>query len=221
MFFSTSDDKKDYELNKSCREIIENLFYIQKDYIATTIEIKRFINKIKKDKIKCVYDFWFAYNMIARVNVKQELYTHAIKNLKISSKYKVEDFYNYTGIWLMGNVYESIGNIKKAIYCYKQCLKYYEYIKLEEYVLYLKFNIAKLESDSHTIEKLIIDYKSVKLTENKSFDKDNILNEMYETLYSIYVKEKNNSKIVSLIHNIENKTLKSKLLKSQKILMVV
>lgn len=215
------DKKEDYERNKSDRSIIEDLFYMEKNYDKTIIEIKSFLNKINSDSIKCVYDFWFVYNMLGRTYAKQELYAHAIKNLQIASKYKVEDFYSCTSIWLLGNIYEKVNNKGKAILMYEKCLEYYTSIEANEYILYLKFNVAKLENDSETIEQLIIDYKRMNIDKSKYFDKDENLIEMYETLYNIYNKNKNHSKIINLIHNIENKQLRQKILKSQKVLMAI
>lgn len=215
------DKKEDYERNKSNRSIIEDLFYVEKDYDKTIIEIKRFLNKINSDSIKCVYDFWFVYNMLGRIYAKQELYTHAIKNLQIASKYKVEDFYSCTSIWLLGNIYEKVNNKGKAILMYEKCLEYYTSIEANEYILYLKFNVAKLENNSETIEQLIVDYKRMNIDKSKYFDKDGNLIEMYETLYNIYNKNKNHSKIINLIHNIENKQLRQKILKSQKVLIAI
>lgn len=215
------DKKEDYERNKNNRSIIEDSFYIEKDYDKTIIEIKSFLNKINSDSIKCVYDFWFVYNMLGRTYAKQELYTHAIKNLQIASKYKVEDFYSCTSIWLLGNIYEKVNNKGKAILMYEKCLEYYTSIEANEYVLYLKFNVAKLESNSEVIEQLIIDYKRMNIDKSKYFDKDDNLIEMYETLYNIYNKNKNHSKIINLIHNIENKQLRQKILKSQKVLVAI
>lgn len=215
------DKKEDYERNKSDRSIIEDLFYIEKNYDKTIIEIKSFLNKINSDSIKCVYDFWFVYNMLGRTYAKQKLYAHAIKNLQIASKYKVEDFYSCTSIWLLGNIYEKVDNKGKAILMYEKCLEYYTLIEANEYILYLKFNVAKLENSSETIEQLIIDYKRMNIDKSKYFDKDENLIEMYETLYNIYNKNKNHSKIINLIHNIENKQLRQKILKSQKVLVAI
>lgn len=215
------DKKEDYEINKKVRDIITDSFYKEKDYIKTIDLIKKFLNKIKSDKITCVYDFWFVYTMFGKVYLKQESYTQAIDNIETSFKYKVEDNFYYIAIWLLAGAYEQIGNREYAILNYSECVEYYSSIECDEYVLYCKFNIAKLEDDSDVIESLIRDYKEMKIGNNKSYDKDETLAEMYETLYDIYNRNNNNSKLINLIHTIENKQLRQKLLKSQKVLVAI
>jgi tetratricopeptide (TPR) repeat protein len=171
-----------------------------KDSIHVCITILEFMNA---NNIENNYDRWF-FNLRLGINYKRlKQCKKALVYTEQSMKYCNVDMEKeyIESIWMIGSCNDILGNKKRALKFYNKCLDYYRRNNMHINETYMLFNIGRLYKDIKIINNVIDIYNTNDVPDSS---KDNA----YETLFEIYIYNKdviNAEKMINCIIDIDKK----------------
>jgi tetratricopeptide (TPR) repeat protein len=131
-----------------------------------------------------------------------------------SIKYARENNESINSLWQHGIVCMETNRKKQAIKSFEICLGYYRNTN-EKILKYNTFcNIAILKNRGNILKLLINAYHSIpkEVYEANFIIKDNLIQEVYEGLFKVYINKKEYDKASYILHNnITDENIKNKL----------